>query len=203
MTELDRLASAQGEIDMKAEAELDIAKLKGALEKATRGPWRIDRGRMNDSLNITAQDREGYRLRGERNRDSDGPICYVRTENLHFDHDKDRFGNSRGESRSWKTPIHKAQADAELIVAAVNALPELIRRAGLDIDEAAWLIEWPSDKYGPIRYWATGEPQPVISADHATRFARREDAEAHAEKLSGAKAAEHMWLVPKKRRKVP
>lgn len=178
---------------MKASASLNISRLKQLLGKATRAPWRLDTGAMGNSLHITASEREGFA------RDGDGPICHVSTERHHYHHDRDHYGNAKGESRSWKTPIEKARADAELIVEAVNALPELIRRAGMDIAEAAWLIEWPADKYGPVRYWAAGEPLPVISAEDATRFARAADAEAviRAEKLSGAKPAEHLWEAPK------
>jgi hypothetical protein len=182
---------------MKAEQELDLSALQALLDNATGGPWRIDGGLMADSLWITAYEREPSYRDPEKH---DGPICHVSTEKLHFKQDKDALGNRRGESRSWKTPITKARTDAELIVAAVNALPELIRRAGLQIDETAWLIEWPSDKYGPIRYWAAGEPKPVIDSNLATRFARKADAEAarraYAEK--GASIAEHMWLAPKR-----
>lgn len=180
----------------KVEQELDHRKLSELLEAATRGPWRIDRGVMADSLWITAYEREGL-----HKAEGDGPICHVSQERMHFSSDKDRHGNVREESKSWKTPIKKARADAELIVAAINALPELLRRLKLDIEEAAWLIEWPADKYGPIRYWAAGEPKPVIDVNHATRFARREDAVAvmgaYAE--TGAKVHEHLWMVaPKK-----
>lgn len=184
----------------KPEVELDLAKLAELLSKGTRGPWRIDQGLMADNLQITAHEREpGY---GDPDR-HDGSICTVYTERHHFKSDKDRLGNYRGESRSWKTPILKARADAELIVAAVNALPELLRRLGYDGAETAWLIEWEADKYGPIRYWAAGEPKPVIDANHATRFARREDANA----VMGAfvnepgkcpSAHEHMWIAPKR-----
>ncbi len=182
----------------RVEDSIDAAKLLKMIDAATRGPWRIDRGLMNDALNITAYDREGSDH--FRKKENDGPICRVSTERLHFDHDKDRFGNFKGESRSWRTPIKKAQADAELIVAAVNALPKLLRRLKLDVDETAWLVEFPADKYGPIRYWSAADPQPVISADDATRFCRQKDAEAvaHAKGLTNAKAVEHMWMAPQK-----
>lgn len=178
----------------RIEASIDVGKLKKLLEAATRGPWSIDRGMMSNDLRITAYEREGF----DRH-DGDGAICYVSTERLHFDHDKDHFGNFKGESRSWRTPIKKASADAELIVAAVNALPEMIRRAKLDIDETAWLIEWPADRHGPIRYWSPGEA-PVIGANDACRFSREADAKAiiRVEKLRGCNAVEHMWLAPKK-----
>jgi hypothetical protein len=184
---------------VKAETKLNITKLKGLLEKATRGPWRLDTGLVGDSLNITALERGGFSGR----RDGDGPICHVSTERLHFSRDEDRFGNARGKPETWRTPIHKARADAELIVEAVNALPELMRRLKLDADETAWLIEWPADKYGPVRYWAAGEPQAVIDATNATRFCREADAMAvmRAEGLKGCEPAEHMWCAPKKREK--
>lgn len=61
--------------------------------------------------------------------------------------------------------------------------------------EVAWLIEWPADKHSPIRYFAAGE-QAVIDANDATRFSRRQDAEAvkRAEKLQGVRVVEHMWM---------
>jgi hypothetical protein len=97
--------------------------------------------------------------------------------------------------------IEGDQCDADLIVTAVNALPELIRRLGLDVDESAWLIEFPADKYGPVRYWAAGEELPVIDVDHATRFARKEDAAAIIRMLNfntgwqqAVKPAEHLWV---------
>lgn len=184
----------------KPEQEVDLPKLAELLEKATRGPWRIDRGLMADSLWITASEREpAYSDRDKH----DGPICHVSTEKYHYKTDKDVFGNARGESRSWKTPIKKARADADLIVAAVNALPELLRRLGYDGTETAWLIEWPADRHGPTRYYAAGEP-PVIDANHALRFARREDAEAVLNRgelrgatKHGAKVCEHLWMPPR------
>jgi hypothetical protein len=182
----------------KVDAPLDLGVLRALLDKATQGPWRLSTGMMCDSLWITASEREPSYLDREKH---DGPICHVSTEKHHFKTDKDVFGNARGESRSWKTPIKKARADAELIVAAVNALPELLRRLRYDGAETAWLIEWPADKYGPIRYWAAGEPQPVIDANHATRFARRDDAVAalYAYADQSAKAVEHMWINSTKR----
>jgi hypothetical protein len=180
---------------VKPEAEIDPAALLALIEKATRGPWRIDTGLMADSLWITAYEREpGY---GDRDK-HDGPICHVSTEKHHFKTDKDHFGNSRGESRSWKTPIRKARADAELIVAAVNALPELLRRLGFDGSETGWLIEWPADDFGPIRYFAAGKPKPVVDHLKATRFSRKEDAEAVRRTLPDreCRVAEHMWIAP-------
>ena len=185
---------------MKADKELDIANLNSLLNEATRGPWRIHRGLMADDLWITASEREGYGLRGHK--DGDGPICHVSKERRHFKTEKDHFGNPEGPSRSWKTPIKKAAKDAELIVAAVNALPELLRRLKLDADETAWLIEWPADKYGPDRYFAAGEKAPIIDVNSATRFARKADAEAimRAYTDKGAKVAEHMWCKPAKQK---
>ena len=181
----------------KAEAELDLDKLAKLLADATRGPWHISRGIMGDGLNITAYEREGFPAGRLGRKDGDGPICHVSKERHHFEHDRDHFGNAKGESRSWKTPIHKAEADAQLIVAAVNALPELLKRAGMKIDETAWLIEWPADRHGPIRYYSPAEA-PVISHDDALRFARKKDAEAviRAEHLRGCAAVEHMWMAP-------
>jgi hypothetical protein len=186
-------------IAQKPKAELSLAELSSLLENATSAPWRIDRsfGGLGGSLWITASEREGWGMRSRK--ETDGPICSVSTENHRHDEDRDHFGNFKGFSRSWKEPIKKAETDAKLIVAAVNALPELLRRLDYDGSETAWLIEWPSDKYGPIRYWAAGEPKPVIDPNLATRFARRADAVAvmgaYAEK--GAAVAEHMWIAPK------
>jgi hypothetical protein len=184
----------------KPEAEIDLAALRKLLDDATRGPWRLSTGMMGDSLRITAYEREpGY---GDPDK-HDGPICSVSTERHHFKSDRDRFGNVFGETRSWKTPIRKARADAELIVAAVNALPELLRRLGYDGTETGWLIEWPADDYGPIRYFAAGKPKPVIDHLQATRFSRREDAEAVMRAFApegGAKVAEHMWSAPKRQK---
>lgn len=181
----------------KPETELNLAELLKLLSKATRGPWRIDQGVMADSLWITAYEREP--TYGDRDK-HDGPICHVPTENHHFHTDKDHFGNARGESLSWKTPIKKARADAELIVAAVNALPELLRRLGYDGSETAWLIEMPASDYGPIRYFAVGKPAPVIDHLKATRFARKADAEAMMHTLPEHewRVAEHMWAAPKR-----
>lgn len=184
---------------VKPQAELDLAELQKLLGEATRGPWYISRGLMADSLDITAYEREGseYTPRDKR----DGPICHVSKERSHWHTDKDHFGNARGESRSWKTPIHKAETDAKLIVAAVNALPELLRRLGYDGSETAWLIEWGADEYGPIRYFAAGKPKPVVDHLKATRFSRKEDAEAVRNTLPDKKdcrALEHMWIAPKK-----
>ena len=177
------------------EAELDLAYLAKLIDDATRAPWYIKRGLMGDDLSITAYEREGSEYTPNDKRD--GPICHVSKEKHHFHTDKDHFGNPRGESRSWKTPIRKAEADANLIVAAVNALPELLRRLGYDGSETAWLIEWPADDYGPIRYWAAGRPQPVIDHLKATRFARKADAEAVMRTLPDheCRVAEHMWMA--------
>ena len=163
--------------DITVEHEIDVAKLNKLLDEATRGPWRIDRGLMADSLWITAYEREGI-----GRKDGDGPICHVSQTKRHYESNRDRFGNRRGKSRSWETPIKKARTDAELIVAAVNALPELLRRLKLDIDEI-------------------GEPSFVIDSNDATRFARKVDAEAviRAEKLKGVKATEHMWMTAVRR----
>lgn len=135
--------------DITVEHEIDVAKLNKLLDEATRGPWRIDRGLMADSLWITAYEREGI-----GRKDGDGPICHVSQTKRHYESNRDRFGNRRGKSRSWETPIKKARTDAELIVAAVNALPELLRRLKLDIDETGWLIEQSADKFGPVRWYA-------------------------------------------------
>lgn len=182
----------------KPEAELNLAELAAMLEKATLGPWRIDRGgsTLSENVWITAYEREGFKR--EFN-----PICSVSTKRRHYAADKDAYGNRRGESRSWETPIIKAEDDAKLIVAAVNALPELLRRIGYDGSESAWLIEWPADDYGPIRYWAAGKPKPVIDVNKATRFSRKEDAETVMRQFAekGASAHEHMWM-PSKREKV-
>lgn len=182
----------------KPEAELNLAELAALLEKATRGPWYISRGLMGDDLDITAYEREGSSHTPKDKRD--GPICHVSTEKHHWHTDKDHFGNSTGESRSWKTTIAKARADADLIVGAVNALPELLRRLGYDGSETAWLIEWPSDEYGPIRYFSAGKPKPVVDHLKATRFARKEDAEAIMRTLPDhdCRVAEHMWVAPKR-----
>ena len=179
----------------KPEAELDLSALAKLLSEATRGPWRIDRGLMAESLWITAHEREGF-----ARRKGDGPICHVSTENHRHDEDRDHFGNFKGFTRSWKEPIKKAEADAKLIVAAVNALPELLRRLGYDGSEAAWLVERDADRFGPVRWWAAGEAQFVINANDATRFARKADAEAviRSEKLSGVTATEHMWIADTK-----
>lgn len=181
----------------KPEAELDLAGLATLLEKATRGPWRINTGLMGDSLWITASEREPSYGDPDKH---DGPICHVSTENHHFKSDRDVLGNHQGESRSWRTPIKKARADAELIVAAVNALPELLRRLGYDGSETAWLIEWPADEYGPVRYYAAGKPRPIVDHLKATRFSRKEDAEAVMRTLPDheCRVAEHMWVAPKR-----
>lgn len=170
----------------EAMPELDVPKLKALIAKATRGPWRLDTGVFDKDLRVTAYEREGF------NKDGDGPICHVSTERMHFSEDD----GLRRESRSWTTPISKARADAELIVAAVNALPELLRRLGHGDCETAWLIEWPADKFGPIRYWTASETQPVIDHLEATRFSRKADADAvvKAMGLKGCKSVEHMWL---------
>jgi len=184
-------APMEMEMSIKPTAELNPEKLIELLSKGTRGPWRIDKGLMGDDLRITAYEREGY-----RDRDGDGPICRVSKERYHFEKPS-RFGRER-ESRSWRTPIQKAGADAELIVAAINALPELLRRLNLNIEATAWLIEWAEDRHGPTRYYSPGEP-PVIDPNNALRFARKEDAERfmHADKFQGAKATEHLWLASK------
>lgn len=62
--------------------------------------------------------------------------------------------------------------------------------------ETAWLIEYASNKWNPARYWAAGEPHPVVDPNHATRFARREDAVAvmGAYAATQAKPVEHSWV---------
>jgi hypothetical protein len=167
----------------KPEAELPLPRLKKLLAEATALPWRVSSSSMGstESVYITAYEREGITRSTE---DGDGPIAHVPTKRSHYEKNN-----------------KKARYDADLIVTAVNALPELIRRLGLDVDESAWLIEFPADKYGPVRYWAAGEELPVIDVDHATRFARKEDAAAIIRMLNfntgwqqAVKPAEHLWV---------
>src|SRR4051812_33038458 len=76
---------------VKPKAELDLAALSALVEKATQGPWRIDRGGCNlfDNVWITAYEREGYK------RDHN-PICSVSTKQRHYKSDKDAYGNRSG-----------------------------------------------------------------------------------------------------------
>lgn len=61
----------------------------------------------------------------------------------------------------------------------------------------SWLIEWPANKQYPRRYYAAGEPY-VIDPNDATRFSRKQDAQAFikAERMTqgGAEAVEHLWM---------
>jgi hypothetical protein len=165
----------------------DLRKLLELHEAASSGQWRVDRSGYGESLWITTWSREW----SFGDDDSDGPICHVSTERTITKRSRFRDGVSY-----TKKKIGKAAADAELIVAAVNALPKLV--AALmgpgQVDETAWLIEYPADKYGPVRYLAIGEP-PVIDAADATRFARKLDAEKYmrAHDIKRAAATEHAW----------
>jgi len=96
-----------------------------------------------------------------------------------------------------------AEPTAEGMLRTIEA--ELLRRLGYDGSETGWLIEWPADRHGPTRYYSVGEP-PVIDANNATRFARKEDAEAVLRRgelkgatKHGAKVCEHMWMPLLKR----
>jgi hypothetical protein len=68
---------------------------------------------------------------------------------------------------------------------------------GDQLDETAWLIEWPANKHAPQRYFGgKGEP-PVMSASDAVRFSREQDAKAVAKDmklLSGYTIVEHKWV---------
>jgi hypothetical protein len=156
------------------------------------GDWRIDRGVMARNIWVTTYLREMDI--GKHGRD--GPICSVPTEKIYST--PSRAGSHTHETGTRK--LDRAEQDAALIVEAVNALPMLVNAllSPDQVDEAAWLIEWPADKYGPIRYYAAGE-QPVVSADDATRFCRKKDAEAisRVEKISGARIVEHLWMTPR------
>lgn len=154
-------------------------------EAGTPGDWYINRGLMSKSLWITCWWRE-QRMRGKS---AEGPITSVSTERYVTD--------GPISERLSKLPIKKAEDDAKLIVGAVNALPMLVNAllSPDQVDEAAWLIEWPADKHAPLRYYAAGE-QAVMSPNDATRFCRKKDAEAvsRAEKITGARVVEHLWM---------
>lgn len=103
-----------------------------------------------------------------------------------------------GETTYKRVPIKDARDTAEALVKAYNGMQELIRVAATEgaLDETAWLIEWPADRHGPIRYYSHGE-QAVIDSNEATRFARKCDAEkvAKVEELAGHKVVDHKWVV--------
>lgn len=160
-----------------------LRNLLALRDAATPGDWHLERGLMGNNLSITSWWRE-QRIQGKG---AEGSIARVWSERYLFpDGDPLR-----------KVPIKRAEADAAYIVAAANALPHLVKMilGDLALDESAWLIEWPADKYAPLRYYAAGE-QAVMSANDATRFCRKSDAEAvkRAEKLTGVNIVEHLWM---------
>jgi hypothetical protein len=177
----------------------ELHRLSKLREEGSPGDWYVNQGLMADSLWITTRMRESDI--GER----EGPIGHVPTERTKMENDK----FSPSETRFRKIPHKRAKADAALIVEAVNALPKLIKALSETgrCDEIGWLIEWPADRHGPVRYFSAGEP-PVIDPNHALRFARKEDAEAFMKgwvtstraNITGAKAVEHMWCAPKTRK---
>ncbi len=176
---------------IKSESKLSAAvlrELRDLRAKATSGEWSIDRGFLRgSSIYITTW----WRKNGlERNRKE--PICHIPTENV----DYSTLGR---ETRSIRTPIKTAEADAELICKAVNLIDDIVDAllTGATINETAWLIEYRPTKHNPIRYYCAGS-EPVLSASDATRFSRKQDADAtmRALKIDGASTTEHMWLPP-------
>lgn len=171
--------------------EVTPAKLRELLalrERASAGNWEIKRGILRDTLiSITTWMRE-------RADSKEGAIAYVHGEHTTYE-------DRRGEHTSRKHVIKTAQDDAMLITEAVNWLKPMAEALleGKGLDDTAWLIEFPADKYGPIRYYAAGEP-PVINSTDATWFMREKDAKAvlHSEKLTRGYAVEHRWVAVEK-----
>jgi hypothetical protein len=175
--------------DVGIPSDETLRKLLALREAGSPGNWYIDHGLMAKSLWITTH------LREMPGSDRDGSICSVSAERTISR--PSRLGSQTHEIT--QRPIKRAREDAELIIGAVNALPTLVRAllSPRKVDDAAWLIEWPSDRHGPNRYYSPGEP-PVIDPNEALRFCREADATRvmRAEKLAGCAAVEHLWMGP-------
>lgn len=165
---------------------LNLNKLKKALDAAGPLPLRLNvHGSLGEGMHSISIERRGFMGEGESVA-SVSTTRYVR---------KSRRSDRFGDDDLKREPIKTAQADAELIVAAVNALPLLLERLGYDGTETGWLLEHAADIYGPVRWYSAKHDQLVIDANLATRFCRSEDAVEMARRLDlkDCKAVEHMW----------
>lgn len=159
-----------------------LRELLALRTRASSGHWKLGNGLFgvgNISITTWWRERPDSKL---------GYIASVPTE--HTMYAKNMFD----ENTRHTLPISMAQDDATLIIAAVNWL-EPMAKALLEnaaITDTMWVIEYHADKYGPVRWWAAGEP-PVIDVNDATQFFRQQDAQSmlRVDKTAGGRVVEY------------